>query len=387
MKWEPLHRRRLSDVTLVAILAITYILGGKLGLKLAFINEYATAIWPPTGIALAALVLGGYRLWPGVLIGAFVVNLTTGDFSVSRMMVSVAIAGGNTLEALLGAYLVNRYAHGARAFDRAPDVFVFTVLAIITATVSATVGVTSLLLAGLAKWVNASDTWLTWWIGDAGGDLVFAPALILWVTEWRSRWTHGPANGSWSVDGLPFLLFLSVFTDVFSSGPAHLALAIVCIPPLMWVAFHLGQREAATAMLLLSCIAVWGATHGLRIGQDSRAEVLLEVQAYLAITSVMVLAVAAEVSERRRHELGQEHLAETLREQAQVVDLACVLVRDTNDRITQWSSGAQSLYGFTSAEAVGRISHELFQTRAGEASGADPSQAFRRRTLERRTTA
>jgi PAS domain S-box-containing protein len=367
MRRKALDRLLLSDVTSVAVLAIAYILAGKLGLKLAFVNEHATAIWPPTAIALAGLLLGGYRLWPGVLIGAFLVNVTTGDLSVNRILASIAIGGGNTLEALLGAYLVNRGARGTRAFERARDVCAFAILAaILSTTVSATVGVTSLLLTGLAKWANASNIWITWWIGDAGADLVFVPALILWATEWRSQWTRARmAEAGLTAVGLS-LLFVSVVTDVFSSGPADPGLVIVCIPPLLWVAFRLGKRAAATAMLLLSCIAVWGATHDLRIGQHSPAEVLVEVQAYLAITSVMVSAVAAEVSQRRHHELEQQRLAGTLREHVQIVDLACVLVRDIDDRITRWSSGAESLYGFTSAEAVGRISHELFRTRFPE---------------------
>jgi PAS domain S-box-containing protein len=356
--------RKFSDATLIGILAITYVIGGKLGLKLAFVNEYATAVWPPTGIALTGLLLWGYRMWPGVLIGAFLVNVTTGDLSVNRMLASVVIASGNTLEALLGAYLVNRHARGAHAFERPQDAFTFAVVAAIVSTsMSATVGVTGLLLTGLAKWINIADIWLTWWIGDAAGDLVVAPALILWATNRRVRWSRGRLlveAGLLSV--CLSLLFLTVFTDIFSSGPAHLGLAIVCVPPLLWIAFRLGQREAATAMLLLSCIAVWGATHGLRIGQYSRAEVLLEVQAYLAIISVMVMTVAAEVAERKRREREQAHLTESLREHTKIVDLACVLVRDPNDRITQWSSGAEFLYGFSAREAVGRISHELFQT-------------------------
>jgi PAS domain S-box-containing protein len=289
--------------------------------------------------------------------------VTTGELSINRALASVAIAGGNTLEGLLGAYLVNRFARGARAFESAQAVFTFAALAAIVSTiVSATVGVAGLLFTGLAQWTNTADIWFTWWIGDVGGDLIFAPALILWALHWHPRWNQARMIEVGALTLCLSLLFLSVFTDLFSSVPAHLGPAIICVPPLLWVAFRLGQREAATAILLLSCIAVWGATHGLRIGEYSRAETVLGVQAYLAITSVMVLAVAAEVSQGRRREREQEHLAESLREHTEIVDLACVLVRDTNDRIIQWSSGAQSLYGYTAREAVGRISHELFQT-------------------------
>src|SRR5438128_97884 len=133
----------------IAVVALAYVVAAKLGLKLALVNQYATAVWPPAGIALAVLLLRGYRLWPGVLIGAFLANVTTGDtITLSGTRASIGIATGNTLEALLGAHLVNRFAGGRRAFDHARDVFRFAALAALTSTtVSATFGVTSLSLA------------------------------------------------------------------------------------------------------------------------------------------------------------------------------------------------------------------------------------------------
>ncbi len=106
-------------------LAAIYLLTGKLGLLLAFVHASATAVWPPTGIALAAFLLLGYRVWPGIFLGAFLVNLTT----AGSLATTLSIATGNTLEGLAGAYLVNRWAHGVHAFDRPPDVLKFAALA------------------------------------------------------------------------------------------------------------------------------------------------------------------------------------------------------------------------------------------------------------------
>src|SRR5271169_5011656 len=133
----------------IAVVAFAYLIAAKLGLKLAVVNQYATAVWPPTGIALAALVLWGNRLWPGVLIGAFVANVTTGDsITTNGTLASIGIAAGNTLEALLGAYLVRYFAGGRHTFERALDVFRFTALAALTSTlVSATLGVVCVCLA------------------------------------------------------------------------------------------------------------------------------------------------------------------------------------------------------------------------------------------------
>src|SRR5262249_33215076 len=141
-----MSKRSLSQLALLASLTLIYFGAGKLGLRLAFVNASATAVWPPTGIGLAAALLLGYGIWPAILLGAYLVNVTTSG-SVST---SIAIAVGNTLESILGAYLVNRFAHGRHVFEQARDLFAYVLLAcIVSTTVSATVGVTSLTVSGL----------------------------------------------------------------------------------------------------------------------------------------------------------------------------------------------------------------------------------------------
>src|SRR5207247_11424311 len=135
------------------------------------------AFWQPPAAPLAATLLLGYRVWPALLLGAFLVNVTT----AGSVWTSLGIAGGNTLEGLLGAFLVRRFANGLKVFDRARDIFTFGVLAGLGATaVSATVGVTTLWLGGHARWEGLGAIWLTWWLGDVAGALVGAPVLILW---------------------------------------------------------------------------------------------------------------------------------------------------------------------------------------------------------------
>src|SRR5881409_3371131 len=104
----------LGRLAALAILAIAYSIAAKLGLRLAFVHASATAVWPPTGIALAAFLVRGYRVWPSILLGAFLVNVTT----AGSVGTSIGIAMGNTLEAILGAYLVKRFANGLRTLDR-----------------------------------------------------------------------------------------------------------------------------------------------------------------------------------------------------------------------------------------------------------------------------
>src|SRR5713226_4396386 len=111
-------------------LAAVYVLAGKLGLRLAFVHASVTAVWPPTGIALAAFLLLGYRIWPAILVAAFLVNLTT----AGSVATSLGIALGNTLEGLAGAYLVNRFANGRHAFESARDTFRLAVLVALVST-------------------------------------------------------------------------------------------------------------------------------------------------------------------------------------------------------------------------------------------------------------
>ena len=157
-----------SDLPLIGLLTVVYFLAGKLGLMLASLHASASPVWPPAGIALAAILLLGYRVWPAILVGAFLVNVTT----AGNLATSLAIAAGNTLEVLAGAALVNRFAGGKNFCDRPQGVFKFAVAAAINTIVSPAFGVTSVGLAGFANWTNYDAIWLTWWLGDITSDLV-----------------------------------------------------------------------------------------------------------------------------------------------------------------------------------------------------------------------
>jgi integral membrane sensor domain MASE1 len=295
-----------GKLAIITILVVVYFLAGKLGLRLAFANPSATAVWPPTGIALAACLVIGYWVWPGILLGAFLTNIVT----AGSVTTSISIAVGNTLEGMLGAYLVNRFAGGRATFDRTRDVFKFAFLAaMISTTVSATSGVTSLAIAGFAKWSDYRSVWLTWWLGDATGDLILAPVLILWALTTRVAWRKR------QLLELSFLLFCLffvgevVFGGLFPSAMKNYPLEFLCFPILIWAAFRFGQREAATAILVLSGIAVRGTLRGLGPFAQSRPnESLLLLQAFMGVTSVMILGLATVVAERKRAEANLEKL-------------------------------------------------------------------------------
>lgn len=180
-----LLRRSITLCSLVVL----YVVAGKIGLQLAEYHPSATPVWPPTAISLAAVLLLGYWVWPAVFIGAFLVNVTT----VGTLATSLGIATGNTLEALVGTLLINRYANGSLVFHGQRDTLNFVLLAALTSTmVSATVGVTTLSFAGYADLDRFGDIWVTWWLGDAVAALILTPALVLWtlhptITNERAR--------------------------------------------------------------------------------------------------------------------------------------------------------------------------------------------------------
>jgi len=289
------------SLALCAGLALAYFAAAKLGLSMAFLNPSASVVWPPTGLSIAAVVLFGTRVWPGVFLGALAANaLTAGNLATS-----LAIACGNTLEGVVGALLVVRFAGGRQALERAADVFRFALLAgCLSPLISATIGVSSLTAAALVPRAQFAEVWFTWWLGDAVGAWIVAPFLIAWATAPPWRWERGHAKQVALLFACVTLAGALVFfgPPSSSSGRGH-PLTFLCLPPLVWVAFRLSRREVATAIVLVSTLAVVGTYRGLGAftGADLNESLLL-LQAFLGVTAITSLAVCAVVSEFRRAE-------------------------------------------------------------------------------------
>jgi signal transduction histidine kinase/CheY-like chemotaxis protein len=299
MRWsaQPMTRNATTFVALIVFTAL-YIAAGKLGLSMAFLNASASPIWPPTGLALAAMLLVGYRMWPAVLVGAFVVNLTT----AGTISTSAVIAAGNTMEAAVGAMIVRRFAAGIAAFESVPNIFRFTVFAAIPSTmIGATVGVTCLAIAHFVRWDLYGQVWMTWWTGDVVGDLLVAPLLIIWATAPRPNLTPPRLLEALALAAVLIVLGDLIFIHWHSQYGQAEALAYLAVPLLIWAAFRFQQRGAVTAAILLSAIAVRGTLRGAGpFATDNANESLVLLQTFMGVNTLMALILAAVVAERRR---------------------------------------------------------------------------------------
>jgi signal transduction histidine kinase/CheY-like chemotaxis protein len=280
-----------------------YFLTGKIGLLFAPLNSSATALWPPTGIALAAALFYGYRVWPAILAGAFFVNVTiTGDVASSA-----GIALGNTLECLASAYLVNRFAGGLDAFRRARTIFIYALCAaFLTTIIAATIGVASLAAAGFIDDGTAREVWLTWWLGDATGAMVFAPMILMWTGASRTRIAEGRGRERLIVFAAAFVSSAAVFV---MPGLREYPLGFLCLPAVAWAVLRLGQRDMITALALVMFVALFALEFGvgpyvLRTRTDS----IIMLHAFVLTGALLALPISAVIADRERM-LGEAHLA------------------------------------------------------------------------------
>ncbi len=347
--------RLLPYVARVALLSAIYFGAARLGLSLDAVGGVAAAVWPPTGIALAALLLGGYRLWPGVAVGAFLVNV----FAGVPALAACGMAAGNTLEALVASALLVRVVRFHPSLDRLQDVVGLVGLAAGSSTaISATIGVTSGWLGGVIPTATYGKAWWTWWVGDAMGDLVVAPLLLIWSERVRVRpsawWVVECVALLGCVGALSVLVFVSPLTSTLADLPYML------FPLLIWAAVRLGQPGSVTATALVSAIAIWGTSYGLgSFAREPLHASLLELQSFLGIGAVTILVLAAVVTERRRAEVAEQEQRERFEVTLASIGDA-VIATDTQGRVTFMNPVAEAVTGLLRAQALGKTIPEVF---------------------------
>ena len=297
--------RRVPYVVQAALVAAAYFAAAKLSLALAIPPGYATAVWPPSGIALAAVLLLGRRIWPGIWLGAALANLTVESSAWS----AVLIATGNTLEGVVGGTLIRRYAGDPGHFERPENVVTFVVLCASGAAIAATVALLPLVSGHSLSWAELLRNWWTWWQGDVTGMIIVAPLVLSWSAGQAAPW---PRPKKLELAGFAVLL-LTAAAAISSDDATHFApfaLTFVALPFIIWAAFRFGQREVTSAIAVVCGIAVWYTLERPGLFQSVPLnESLLMLLTFISIVVTTGLVLVTAVDERRRviDELRRKH--------------------------------------------------------------------------------
>jgi PAS domain S-box-containing protein len=287
-------------ISSLLVVALAYFVFAKLGLSLASINPSASPIWAPSGIALAAVLLGGLRMFPAILIGAFAANAIT----AGTLETSAVIAAGNTLEALVGGLLIGQWAGGRDVFRTPLGVAKFALVVVGPATViSASVGVVTLCVTGFAAWQNFSPIWITWWLGDAAGALVLTPVIVLWAQSGWQAFAPGERVPLAATMACAIGVGVIAFSPLLPRSHYSSPLGFLAILPLVWAALRRGPRDTATVGLILTGFTIWSTiNHSGPFGNLGINETFLLLLTFMISLSVPSLAFSADVAMRRATE-------------------------------------------------------------------------------------
>src|SRR5216110_2836375 len=285
----------------IAAVAAAYYATARVGLLAAVAQSVVSSAWPPSGVALAALLLLGLRLWPGIALGAFLLNWTAGVSAAA----AAGIATGNTLEAVAGAWVLGQVVDFRPSLERVRDVIALVVVgALASTTLSATLGVASLWASGAVAPDAVRRLWFVWWSGDALGDVLVAPLLLTWVRAARAAGRRLEAAG--------LLAALLLLTGLLLRNPLSYVYAV--FPVLVWAALRFGSRGTAIATAVVATLTIWYTLRGLGpfVG-STPTENLALLQTFLALTGVTGLVLAAATSERGAAERALEQEAAFVR--------------------------------------------------------------------------
>ena len=354
----------------VLVLAAAYYAAGRVGLAAAAVHGVVSSMWPPAGIALFALLRFGMRFWPGVAIGAFVLNATSGV----PVGGALGIGAGNAIEALAGYALLTRVARFNLALDRTRDVVALAVLAaFVSPLLGATIGVTSLIWSGAALASTVGALWPVWWSGDAVGVLVVTPFLLTLPRPHHLRLRPGLH----ALDvGVALAIVVIVAGLVFEFGYGY---AYAVYPAVTWAAFRGGQRSVAVAVAAVALIATWGTLHLTGpFGGSTPTATLFLLQLFLGLLSITGLVFAAALSERRRAEHDARDQASQLKAAQQLARMGSWNWDIQRDLVT-WSPELYQIYGVAPGGFDGTFDAFLASVHAED-------RARVRKTIERAAT-
>jgi PAS domain S-box-containing protein len=341
-KWIPVVAMHLG-------IALGYIVAAQLGFRVATVHPVVASVWPPAGLALAVLLLGGLRLWPGIFMGAIVANAIK-DIPLPAATV---IGVGNTLAAMLAAFALRRVDFRI-GLQRLRDALALLGLGALCApVVAATIGTLSLYIAGAVPADHLASVWYNWWSGDAIGVMVVAPLVVAWM-HGRLPEPTGRRVAEIALLGASLLTVTVVLVRVLQSYEHAV------FPLVGWAAIRYGQRGASIAAALVASVAMWQTVQGFGPFLSSGNDGLWRLQLFLALLAIGSLVIGAmataQVRMEEAHAQDEEKLRRTTQLLSTLIDAAplAILAVDPKGCVRSWNRAAEQMFGWPEAEVMGQ---------------------------------
>ncbi len=323
--------------------ALAYYLTGKLGFTLAFMHTHVSPVWPPTGLALGAALVFGYRVWPAIVLG--VIALTAWGPSGLPWLAVIAIAFGDVVEALAGAWFIRTFSGQPNPIYDAKAFLCFLGGGVILSTaISATIGVAILCLSGTANWEESRPLWCTWWLGDAIGALLVTPFIVaVFTSEFRLPPRAKIVEGAIVALTLALICYF-IYSEPQATKGNSFPQTLLLMPALAWAAFHFSKLGLSSAVLMVSMAGVWGRVNSLGIAENDANDSLLASQLTFGLVAGTVLLLAALRAQQRRDEKQLRYDQELLRQLIELQEQDRRMVaHDIHDGLMQNLVGAHML--------------------------------------------
>ncbi|MEM9389295.1 MAG: MASE1 domain-containing protein [Bacteroidota bacterium] len=287
----------------IILVVILYYVSAQVGLSLSFPISKAAPLWPPAGLALALIILAGYRTWPAITIGSFIANALVFlnlqiEFSFGLISSLVIVAVGNTLEALFGYYLILKFIKTKNPFNKTIHVFIFLLVALATCLIGSVTGTSGLIINGIIASSEFISNSSTWWISDVVSVLVITPFIISWSTKFKFKWSKFQAL-EWSVFISGVLIILAIMNYNPISVTMQRSVPFLIVPFLLWLGFRFNLQITSTGILIVAFVAIFFTIEGTGpfylYSEDSS---LLLVQIFIGIISISTIILYATVNER-----------------------------------------------------------------------------------------
>jgi PAS domain S-box-containing protein len=291
---------RMPFALQIVAAALLYTGVAHLSLALALPGSNASPVWPPTGLAVALLLLGGLTMWPAIALGALAANLidfaSHGPLLSSHYLAATAIAGGNTLEAWVAACLMRKCGGADAIFRRMSGVLKFVLICPLASAISASIGTESLVLTGTLPAALGSTVWLTWFLGDLTGMALVVPLIVAWRPSHNAK--HHPPK-PWMESALVLAAAYALWIAPLGLDTHARLYLIVLVPLLAWLTFQYGLRGGTTGALFLVGSAVLAITQGQGTLGGNANDLFLQLDVVLIIFATLVLLLGADIATRR----------------------------------------------------------------------------------------